>query len=344
MHTNKLAPLLLILPIALTLLLLAASSQTVTAAEIITTSTDPTPLPDPLENPLPLTAVDPQSSWRAPLYPVPWALTEHDHFFFQRPVTVDNVNWPLPSYRYGGVFFAPDVPHTGVDIVVPEGTPVLAIGDGQVIWSGTGLLFGDNDEEDPYGIAVAIKHDFGWENKPLFSLYAHLSETKVEKGDYVKTGDLIALSGNTGFSTAPHLHLEIRMETNNYYQTYNPELWLAPSQGNGVVVGKLTDGAGEMLLKQEVILENQQTLEEFRGKTYGSIFTVNGDPFYQENFALSDIPAGLYKVRIPYFGYMYELLVRVQPGAVTYFRYRGLMGFSDFQPYNPRPENLPEGQ
>jgi hypothetical protein len=335
--------LLLILPAILVLLAIGAP-QTASAAEIIPQAPEPTPLPDPLANPLPLDDTEPQSSWRAPLYPVPWALTKHDHFYFQRPVTVNNVNWPLPSYRYGGVFFAPDVPHTGVDIVVPEGTPVLAVGDGQVIWSGRGLLFGDNDENDPYGIAVAIKHDFGWNNKPLFSLYAHLLEAKVEKGDFIKAGDLIALSGNTGFSTAPHLHLEIRMDTNNYYQTYNPELWLAPSQGNGVVVGKLTDGAGEMLLKQEVILENQETLEEWRGKSYGSIFTVNGDPFYDENFALSDIPAGLYKVRIPYYGYMYELTIRVKPGAVTYFRYRGLVGFSDFHPYDPRPENLPEIQ
>ena len=335
--------LILLIPAAL-ILLVSSVPQGVLASDLPPISQDPTPLPDPLAVPLPVGSSEPQSSWRPPLYPVPWALSEHDHFYLQRPVTVDNVNWPLPSYRYGGVFFAPDVPHTGVDIVVPEGTPVLATGDGQVIWAGTGLLFGDDDEDDPYGIAVAIKHNFGWDNKTLFTLYAHLSEVTVEKGDYVRAGDQIALSGNTGFSTAPHLHLEVRLETNNYYQTYNPELWLAPSQGTGVVVGKLTDGAGEMLLKQEVILENQATLEEWQGKTYGSIYTVNGDPFYDENFALSDIPAGTYKVRIPYYGYMYELVIQVKPGAVTYFRYRGLMGFNDFYPYEDRPESLPDIQ
>ena len=332
--------LIVLIPTAMILLALTLPSGAL-AANLPPISQEPTPLPDPLAVPLPTSGSEPQSSWRAPLYPIPWALTEHDHFYLQRPVTVDNFNSQQPSYRYGGVFFAPDVPHTGVDFAVPEGTPVVAAGDGQVIWAGTGLLFGDDDAEDPYGIAVAIKHDFGWGNKPLFTLYGHLSVAYVQKGDFVKAGDLIALSGNTGFSTGPHLHLEVRLDTNNYYQTYNPELWLAPVQGTGVVVGKLTDGAGEMLLKQEVILENQATLEEFTGKTYGSIYTVNGDPFYDENFALSDIPAGTYKVRIPYYGYMYELLIQVKPGAVTYFRYRGLMGFSDFYPTEDRPENLP---
>ena len=167
MPTRLTRLLTVMIPTALVLLVLS-TPQGALAADRPPISPDNAPLPDPLPDPsavpLPIADTEPQSSWRPPLYPIPWALTAHDHFFFQRPVTVDYVNWPLPSYRYGGVFFAPDVPHTGIDIVVPEGTAVLAAGDGQVIWAGTGLLFGDDDKNDPYGIAVAIKHNFGWEN------------------------------------------------------------------------------------------------------------------------------------------------------------------------------------
>ena len=170
-------------------------------------------------------------------------------------------------------------------------------------------LYGDDDEDDPYGVAVAIEHDFGWDNQPLYTLYAHLSEATVEKGDFVQAGDPIALSGDTGFTTAPHLHYEV------------------------IEKGKKKN--------QEVILENVETLEEYRGVSYGVDLTVNGDPFYQENFVLSDIPAGLYKIRIPYFGYVYERFIRVHPGAVSYFRYRGLPGFSDFYPYHDPPGNMP---
>ena len=63
-----------------------------------------------------------------PLYPAPWSLSENDHFYFIRPVAVDEVNWPLSSYRYGGTFFAPDAPHTGVADEVAHCAPVRARG------------------------------------------------------------------------------------------------------------------------------------------------------------------------------------------------------------------------
>ncbi|CAM2936241.1 M23 family metallopeptidase [Paenibacillus sediminis] len=87
--------------------------------------------------------------------------------------------------------------HKGVDFAVPIGTEVHAAEDGVVIvadwWSG-------------YGNCVIIDHGNG-----VWSLYGHLSSYKVEKGDQVKRGDVVALSGNTGGSTGPHLHFEVRV-------------------------------------------------------------------------------------------------------------------------------------
>ena len=82
----------------------------------------PRPTIQPFRFFLPTPGAEPVSGWRPPLYPVPWAVSAYDHFYFTRPIAADNINWPLAEYRYGGVFFAPNIVHTGVDIDAEEGT------------------------------------------------------------------------------------------------------------------------------------------------------------------------------------------------------------------------------
>ncbi len=85
--------------------------------------------------------------------------------------------------------------HNGVDISVPEGTPVVTTGEGVVIMV---------DENDFEGKKVVIKH-----RNQYKTVYAKLSKVMIEEGQLIKKGDLIALSGNTGLSTHPHLHYEV---------------------------------------------------------------------------------------------------------------------------------------
>ncbi len=86
--------------------------------------------------------------------------------------------------------------HFGVDIVLKERTPIKSISDGIVIFSAWSLN---------YGYTVVIHH----KNK-LTSIYKHNESIKVKKGDFVMSGEVIALSGNTGeLTTGPHLHFEI---------------------------------------------------------------------------------------------------------------------------------------
>ena len=94
----------------------------------------PSPAPDPLRFSFPTSGPAPISAWRPPLYPIPWALSPYDHFYFSRPIAANDINWPLADYRYGGVFFS-DVVHTGVDIPAHPGTPVLAAGPGKITWA-----------------------------------------------------------------------------------------------------------------------------------------------------------------------------------------------------------------
>jgi murein DD-endopeptidase MepM/ murein hydrolase activator NlpD len=88
--------------------------------------------------------------------------------------------------------------HEGVDIQADVGTPVYATGDGVVEFAGS--------SGGGYGIAVEINHGYGYK-----SWYAHLLRPVVHPGQQVNRGALIAYSGNSGLSTGPHLHYEVRM-------------------------------------------------------------------------------------------------------------------------------------
>jgi murein DD-endopeptidase MepM/ murein hydrolase activator NlpD len=328
-------------PIVILLMLALSASLTAAPDAALAQSSESTPLPDPYAAGLPDATTTPESGWLPAPYPVPWSIAPHDHFYFNKPIGAEQADSLVASYRYGGVFFAPDQPHTGVDFKVDEGTPVLAAASGQVIWAGYGLLFGYEDETDPYGLAVAIEHDFGYNNQRLYTLYAHLSEISVVKGQQVETGETLGLSGETGFTTAPHLHFEVRLGNNNFYQTYNPELWIVPPQGWGVLVGKVTNNIGELLIDHEVHLRNVETDKEYYTTTYAHDLTINPDPYFQENYVISDLPAGEYEITITFELYYYRTTVTIYPGTTTYFRYRGHWGFEDVTPAIHAPDNLP---
>ena len=86
--------------------------------------------------------------------------------------------------------------HTGLDFTAPIGTPAMATADGEVLVAGP--------SSGGYGNQIEIDHGYGFVSK-----FAHLSEIKVSVGQKVKRGDIIALTGNTGLSSGPHLHYEI---------------------------------------------------------------------------------------------------------------------------------------
>ncbi|MFF8019474.1 peptidoglycan DD-metalloendopeptidase family protein [Streptomyces sp. NPDC007929] len=106
--------------------------------------------------------------------------------------------------------------HSGQDFAVPSGTQVVATHGGTVVKAG-----GNGAGDGPaYGNAVVIKHGNG-----TYSQYAHLSKVTVRVGQIVKTGQEIAKSGNTGNSSGPHLHFEIRT-TPNYGSAVDPVKFL----------------------------------------------------------------------------------------------------------------------
>ena len=102
-------------------------------------------------------------------------------------------------------------PHDGIDIRAPSGTKVKAARGGEVVFSA---------KYAGYGYLVVIEHDNG-----LITAYAHNRENTVKKGDIVKAGQLIAKVGNSGKSTSPHLHFEVRRGAN----PQNPLRFLPPN-------------------------------------------------------------------------------------------------------------------
>ncbi|MBY8840823.1 LysM peptidoglycan-binding domain-containing M23 family metallopeptidase [Streptomyces sp. SP2-10] len=109
--------------------------------------------------------------------------------------------------------------HTGVDFVVPTGTPLKAVAAGTVVSAGWG---------GAYGNQVVIKLDDGH-----YAQYAHLSQLSVSAGQTVTAGQQVGLSGATGNVTGPHLHFEIRT-TPDYGSDLDPVGYL---RGHGVAVG-----------------------------------------------------------------------------------------------------------
>jgi murein DD-endopeptidase MepM/ murein hydrolase activator NlpD len=105
--------------------------------------------------------------------------------------------------------------HYGLDVHVPRGTPVETSGDGVILQVGTGSGFGN---------FVKVKHP----TAGYITIYAHLSKVpkNIRKGVRVKRGDLIAYSGNTGLTSAPHLHYEVHDLSG---RALNPIYFLAPS-------------------------------------------------------------------------------------------------------------------
>lgn len=138
------------------------------------------------------------------------------------------LSWPLANIivtqQFGGSEFAKNNPgiygrpyHPGTDFGTPVGTKVMSVSSGKI------RDFGNTDAYPgcyAWGRWILIDHDNG-----LSSLYAHLSSILVERGQQVDAGEVIALSGNSGVSTGPHLHLTIYASQGvkvGKYGTYKP--------------------------------------------------------------------------------------------------------------------------
>jgi hypothetical protein len=114
--------------------------------------------------------------------------------------------------------------HTGIDLIVPEGTPVLAV------LPGTVRLV---DDVSGYGLIVVIDHGLGWQ-----SLYAHLLDVAVQPGETIANGQSIGRVGSSGSASTPHLHFEWRQLRQGKLVAVDPAPLLQPSGAGPSVAGR----------------------------------------------------------------------------------------------------------
>lgn len=123
--------------------------------------------------------------------------------------------WPVPQFYKVSSSFGKrgGRNHDGIDIPAPKGTPIVAVDNGVVVYSDNGIR--------GYGNMIVVAH-----SDEIFTVYAHNNSNDVDKGDHVKKGQQIAEIGNTGRSTGPHLHFEIRVKN----KVRNPAQYLSQSK------------------------------------------------------------------------------------------------------------------
>ena len=232
---------------------------------------------------------------------------------FQNPLGSDSPLTIARSYPYGSTENGEREPHHGVDLESKEGDPVYAPAAGVVIFAGR-----DHDRiytpwDDYYGNLIVIQHEDG-----LFSLYGHLSQINISVGDKVNTGDMIAAVGHTGVAIGSHLHFEIRTGGggSDFFSTENPELWLPLDDGKGAISITLKTTNNVKVERNLVFYRYAPGTNKSEKKYYLSTYS-KGFEYNTEDFAISDLPPGRYRIAFSDSGGLYERVVVVEAGKLT---------------------------
>lgn len=253
------------------------------------------------------------------------------HIWLGRPIALADQPFIDQTYRYGSTMGGNFQQHQGVEFNDPTGTSVLAAASGVVVHAGPA---------EQGALAVAIRHDstlqVPGEPRPrrIYTTYFHNSRVLVRAGQRVQRGQPIALAGSTGRATNDHIHFEVHVAPTDSVHviigderyppyTMNPELWIEPLPGTGIVAGQVWDGQGQPVRQARIYglvkPEPQETPFSF-AETYGT--RSRGTPTYQEHFAVSDVPPGEYVVGVTIEGRKVFRRILVEAGKLTWVEFR----------------------
>lgn len=250
--------------------------------------------------------------------------------WFRRPIGLDDNPFIDQTYRYGSTMGGNFQQHQGVEFNNPDGTPVRAIGAGRVVYAGPA---------ERGALTVAIRHDSvvtaNGQRLRIFSTYYHNSALRVSEGDRVSRGQVVALVGNTGRATNDHLHLEVHaaptddvtavVDSLNRFpaHTTNPELWIDPIPGTGVIAGQVRDIDGTPIPQARIygVVKHDPPETPFSfAETYGDL--ANSHPLYDEDFAINDVPSGVYILGTEIHGRRVLRRVVVHEGMLSWVDFR----------------------
>ncbi|HEX2248849.1 MAG TPA: M23 family metallopeptidase, partial [Gemmatimonadales bacterium] len=246
--------------------------------------------------------------------------------WFRRPIAPTDNSFIDQTYRYGSTMGGNFQQHQGVEFNNPDGTPVYAIGSGRVVYAGPA---------EQGALTVTIRHDTTVSAKGkryrLFSSYYHNSALRAKVGQRVARGAVIARVGNTGRATNDHLHLEISaspvdsikyiVDSTQRFPPYtaNPELWIEPIAGTGIVAGQVLDSAGDPVPQARIygIVKREPAETPFSfAETYGD--KAHPHPLYGEHFAVSDVQPGTYVMGTEINGKKVFRTVLVEEGKLSW--------------------------
>jgi murein DD-endopeptidase MepM/ murein hydrolase activator NlpD len=246
--------------------------------------------------------------------------------WFRRPIAPTDNSFIDQTYRYGSTMGGTFQQHQGVEFNNPDGTPVYAIGSGTVVYAG---------KAEQGALTATIRHDTTvtaqGKRYRVYSTYYHNSALKVKVGQKVRKGTVISLVGNTGRATNDHLHLEISASPTDSLgaivdslqrfppYTTNPELWIEPVAGTGIIAGQVFDGSGNPVPQARIygiIKPNPPETPFSYAETYGD--KAHPHPLYKEHFAVGDVPPGTYTLGTEIEGKKLFRTVTVEEGKLSW--------------------------
>ena len=305
--------------------LFVTATPTFTRTPTITQT--PTITPTPSRTPTPTITLTPTKSPTPSITPTrtpsptstPTPLPQ-EHFWLSRPISPQNQDFMNPTYLYGS-YGDGMLLHRGVDFDQnPVGVPVYAAADGTVVVAGHDDKVVYGYDLGFYGNLVVVQLNRQWHGQVVYNLYAHVSQIFVQVGQTIRTGDKIAAVGEEGTAAiGPHLHLEVRVGTNDYAHTRNPTLWVAPYPGTGTLIGRLVDSRGQPIPQAKIIFRRASRPDApYREADTYPNRSVNPDEEWQENFAMPQLDPGPLLVQSIYNGRFYSETVTITDGRTQY--------------------------
>jgi len=232
------------------------------------------------------------------------------HRWMIRPVSEEHNNQLDQCYLYGTTMGGEFRQHQGVEYNNPEGTPLRAVADGEIVYI------------KPEIGHLVLKNDNRYGKYFVYNHYHHMHQISKKVGDRVKQGDVIGSIGKKGNVTNEHLHFEVSLsekdDDNGESWTRNSELWVKPLPGCGTIVGRVVDSEGRDIPNAKIYgVEKPGPVETPYSYTVTYQDKVTPDPYYQENFVIGDVPAGEYLLWTEVKGKKHYIKVRVEAGKVT---------------------------
>lgn len=249
--------------------------------------------------------------------PLPASAAGEPHFYFERPIAEGGNVFIASSYRYGSTQNHRFDTHHGVEFANVTGVPLVAVAPGTIFYAGDDLSQRFGPDPNFYGHLVVLQLAQPWGDHTVYALYGHMDQVVVQAGQAVNTGDVLGTVGSTGIARGPHLHLEVRLDkAESYWDTRNPELWLAPVPGAGAVAVRVTNETNQYLPGMRVGITCSDGALRYLDTYWDP--GVNPDDLYGENAAMTDVPAGLCRFETRIGGKKVEATANVEAGGVAF--------------------------